>query len=243
MFFRRRPILSSVVLHVLLIGSLTFLIAPLHHAEPAPPSVPITIRWTPQATALATPSPTNDEATSLQEAKPNPPARASSVRSEFLRAKAQLELELARPAKASVPTRELLSPAALPPSESKRYRTDEVHASTSVLPPMRPPVAPNPATTTARLVDEVAPVYPKSCRRHAHEGTVVLSLTISEKGTIQLVELKKSAGCVHLNRSAIAAARKLTYEPATADGLPVATVEQLRVRFSLQALLVNDNYN
>lgn len=79
----------------------------------------------------------------------------------------------------------------------------------------------------------VLPRYPRLAREMGREGTVVLSLTIDEKGVLQDVSVVESAG--HgFDEEALRAMRASTFRAAVRNGQPVASRALLPVRFILR---------
>jgi periplasmic protein TonB len=65
------------------------------------------------------------------------------------------------------------------------------------------------------------------------EGTVVLSLTIDEQGTLQDAEVAERAG-FGFDEEALRAVRASKFKPAVRSGKPVASRALLPVRFLLR---------
>ncbi len=76
------------------------------------------------------------------------------------------------------------------------------------------------------------PVYPMIARRLGKEGTVLLRLTIDEKGNLLNIEVVEKAG-YGFTEAAIEAVKKSTFLPAIVDGKPVMSKALLRIKFSL----------
>jgi len=62
--------------------------------------------------------------------------------------------------------------------------------------------------------------YPIASVRRGEQGEVALRLEVLETGSVGQVELLDSSGFSRLDESAIAAAKRYTYEPGTVDGSP-----------------------
>jgi protein TonB len=78
----------------------------------------------------------------------------------------------------------------------------------------------------------VKATYPETARRDGIEGNVLLRLTIDEQGRVVAVSLIRGVG--HgLDELSVEAARKFVFDPATADGTPVATVIPFTYRWEL----------
>jgi TonB family protein len=84
------------------------------------------------------------------------------------------------------------------------------------------------------LIDRVEARYPEEARKAGQTATVLLQLTVGKDGTVGDVSVVKPAG--HgFDESAVEAALKLRFEPATQDGTPVAAQINYQVHFELTA--------
>ncbi len=83
------------------------------------------------------------------------------------------------------------------------------------LPPM------DPDTVVPRRRGRLSPEYTEEARLARIEGVVILSLLINEFGTVEEVIVRQGLP-MGLTESAIAAAKRSTWEPATLHGEPVA---------------------
>jgi len=79
-----------------------------------------------------------------------------------------------------------------------------------------------------------APDYPREARASRHEGIVLLEVVVNEQGRAAKVEVLRSSGDVQLDRAAMAAVSRWTFNPATAGGRPVAAQVEVPVRFRLR---------
>ena len=84
----------------------------------------------------------------------------------------------------------------------------------------------------------VAPVYPPEAKTQGIEGVVVLRLVIDEKGDVVEASVAQAAG--HgFDEAALAAARKLKFEPARyADGTPFKAAINYEYEFALEEEVV-----
>ena len=78
------------------------------------------------------------------------------------------------------------------------------------------------------------PLYPDSARRQGIEGTVVLKLRITERGSVDELQVERSAGHPDLDHAAMDAVRRWRFEPARRSGEPVAVWVLVPVEFKLQ---------
>jgi|GEM_PF-2821692 len=83
-----------------------------------------------------------------------------------------------------------------------------------------------------RVLNKVTPIYPKSAKDARAQGTVVLSLVVTEEGLADdvsvVVPVEDS-----LDQAAIDALRQWTFAPATRHGKPVAASATFEMRFTL----------
>jgi protein TonB len=77
------------------------------------------------------------------------------------------------------------------------------------------------------------PDYPIPSKRRGEEGIVLLNVQVSADGTPAAISLNRSCGHPLLDRAALDAVRRWTFEPARAAGVPVSNLVVIRVRFSL----------
>jgi periplasmic protein TonB len=80
------------------------------------------------------------------------------------------------------------------------------------------------------------PVYPDAERHAGHEGMVTLLAQVRKNGRVQGVELQTSCGFPALDESALAAARRMRFEPARdGAGRRVDGTSIVKIFFALQA--------
>jgi TonB family protein len=96
-----------------------------------------------------------------------------------------------------------------------------------------PQVAGVDSHTPAKLHNNRPPRYPDIAKQNRWEGTVLLKLSIDAQGRVTDVAVLRSSGHPVLDAEAAAAVRIWRGEPALQDGQPVASEEQLPVRFRL----------
>ena len=78
------------------------------------------------------------------------------------------------------------------------------------------------------------PPYPLLARRRRQEGTVLLSVRVTENGRAALVNLKTSSGYPLLDEAALRAVRDWEFDPARAAGIAVESQIEVPVRFVLK---------
>jgi protein TonB len=78
------------------------------------------------------------------------------------------------------------------------------------------------------------PDYPIPSKRRREEGIVLLNVQVQADGTPAAISLNRSCGHPLLDRAALDAVRRWTFEPARAAGLAVPSLVVIPVRFSLE---------
>lgn len=83
-----------------------------------------------------------------------------------------------------------------------------------------------------RALTTVQPGYPEIARESSVEGTVVIQALVGKDGRVEDTRVAQSIPV--FEDSAVAAVRKWTFEPAKANGKPVAVWVAVPVKFTLQ---------
>ncbi|MBF0399398.1 MAG: energy transducer TonB [Magnetococcales bacterium] len=78
------------------------------------------------------------------------------------------------------------------------------------------------------------PGYPSAAQRMGHEGTVLLSVSITKTGDVEQVSVQSSSGYESLDRAALTAVSGWKFIPARRNGLAAAARVALPIRFYLQ---------
>lgn len=92
--------------------------------------------------------------------------------------------------------------------------------------------APFGAGNGPRFARKSLPKYPRLARELGKEGTVLLRLTIDERGRLLEVEVMRRAGS-GFDEEAVRAVRDSSFSPARVNGMPVRCRAQLPIRFVL----------
>jgi protein TonB len=86
------------------------------------------------------------------------------------------------------------------------------------------------------LVNRVNPTYPHAAQARRIEGTVILSILVSESGDVADVKvLRPAGGTSGLNEAATSAVRKWKFRPGVKDGKRVRVWVTYPIVFKLQA--------
>lgn len=78
------------------------------------------------------------------------------------------------------------------------------------------------------------PPYPEECRCRGQQGTVVVKVLVSPRGTAESVVLSRSSGFGPLDRAAIEAVRRWRFRAATMGGIPIESYVMVPIRFVLE---------
>jgi protein TonB len=99
--------------------------------------------------------------------------------------------------------------------------------------PNTPPVADSGATGLSNT--HTTPPYPTEARAAAHQGTVVLQMTVSPQGDVVTANVTQSSGFPELDQAAMAwVIGHWKYKPAIQGGVPVTSQTQAAVQFDLK---------
>ena len=124
--------------------------------------------------------------------------------------------------------------AASAPTPFGAVNTSNAHAA--VVPaPVSAPAPPSGIVASAkpRYRSNPAPDYPVPSRRRQEEGIVLLNVLVRPDGLPATVSLNRSSGYPLLDRAALDAVNRWTFEPARAAGVPVSSTILIPIRFSL----------
>jgi protein TonB len=210
-------LLTAVALHGVVLG----VVAVLSHqtvARPALTAVDVDV-------VEPKPDPAFESARGVAEA---PTPRATSVRPrtrprprDVAVASDRVPVESAAVSDATAPALANLTPTA--PSVAS-----PLHARNSETPSGNATISARPRYRTNSTPD-----YPLSCKRRREEGMVLLNVVVQADGLPAAVSLAQSSGHPLLDKAALDAVRRWTFEPGLAAGVPVSSRVVVPVRFSL----------
>jgi protein TonB len=89
-------------------------------------------------------------------------------------------------------------------------------------------------TAKPRYRTNPTPEYPIASRRRREEGVVLLNVAVDVSGTPTAISLNRSSGYPLLDRAALDAVRRWTFEPARSGGVAMLSLVVVPVRFSLE---------
>ena len=86
------------------------------------------------------------------------------------------------------------------------------------------------------LIGTIQPEYPAFARRAGIQGTVVLEVEVLRDGSIRDIRVRRSvqAGAGGVDEAAVAAIRRVRFQPGKSSGQPVDTLVLVPVTFTLQ---------
>ena len=213
-------LLTAVALHAVLFGVAAAVLSRQTIARPAPVTVEVEVI----------------------EAQPDPVAEASAVaagaatkRTAPLKPRTNLhhhEVALVSDSATAEPTVASDTPALSAVSAG----VPATAAPAGSLVPARSSAAPSGSAIVAanpRYRTNPKPDYPLPCKRRREEGIVLLSVVVQPDGLPSAISLNRSSGHPLLDRAALDAVRRWTFEPGRAAGVPVLSVVVVPVRFTL----------
>ena len=111
--------------------------------------------------------------------------------------------------------------------------------------PAPPPTTQNPQPITPTppskgesrapsAAEQTRPVYPSDAKDDGVEGIVTILALIDPEGKVTDTRLEKSSGDRRLDRAALDAVGKWTYNPCLRDGVPVKSSVRVKVDFRLE---------
>jgi TonB family protein len=93
--------------------------------------------------------------------------------------------------------------------------------------------APNEVTIKAKLLSRPKPEYTAEARQRAFEGVIAVRVVVLKNGAASTVKITGRGGPFGLNESAIQAACKMEFVPASKDGERVAQWFKTEIVFRL----------
>ena len=85
---------------------------------------------------------------------------------------------------------------------------------------------------SAKLIEQVPPVYPAEARRNKVQGVVKLEVVITAEGLPRDIRVLTSPS-EELSQSALEAVSQWRYRPTLLNGQPIEVVTEVRVNYSL----------
>ena len=191
------------------------------------------------ATPVAAPAPLDVDVVEVTPPKPDPLAEAAP-RPALVPAKLVVAVAHHHPREVASARLLASNPAPVDPSAPA-----EGPGPATPAPPTPPavalsrgPAAPAPSAGGAisaqpRYRSNPKPEYPLPSLRRREEGVVLLNVVVQPDGLPGAISLKRSSGHPLLDRAALEVVRRRSFEPARAAGVPVSSLVEIPVRFSL----------
>lgn len=85
-----------------------------------------------------------------------------------------------------------------------------------------------------RYNDNAKPTYPRQARLRGEQGTVLLSVHVTEDGRVGDVRIAQSSGFPELDETGLAAVRRWTFHPARRGDRTIAAWIRVPIRFRLE---------
>lgn len=85
-----------------------------------------------------------------------------------------------------------------------------------------------------RPLKAIRPDYPKGSRQRGEEGSAVLTLSISARGTVEAAMVETSSGFPELDAAAVRAALKARFAPARSGDKAVPSTARITISFRLK---------
>jgi TonB family protein len=89
-----------------------------------------------------------------------------------------------------------------------------------------------PGSTAPVLTEKTEPEYSEEARKAKYQGTVMLSVEVSDTGKVTNIEVVRRLG-LGLDEKAIEAVKQWKFRPGTTNGVPVTMQTQVTVEFRL----------
>ena len=96
----------------------------------------------------------------------------------------------------------------------------------------QPPLPPEPGVTPLRIISKPRASYTDNARTNGVQGNITIAVLFGASGRIEMVLLLKGLE-PGLDKNAVAAARKIKFDPQTKDGKPVSVVRIIQYGFSI----------
>ena len=220
-------LVAAAALHGLLLGVATAVLSRQEAPRPAPAPAPAPVEVdviSPRPDPIADPAATATEAPGAKNSEPPTRPRIHPHRRKVT------------PVGDSAPGEPTAATEAPGPVPSALASTEAPAATSTVRARLSEAAAGGAATVAAspRYHTNPTPDYPLPCKRRREEGTVLLNVLVQADGLPAAISLNRSSGHPLLDRAALDAVRRWTFEPGRAAGAPVSSLVVVPVRFSLE---------
>jgi protein TonB len=140
------------------------------------------------------------------------------------------------PFPAPIPSRDTLPIPTIPatPSAPRHIHTRVPHSAPGRAVALAHKAGSGSQGTPAHSLSNPRPIYPEMARHMHQQGVVLLDVLVSTDGAPVDISVARSSGFPLLDRAAMEAVRRWTFDPARSVGIPIMSRVQLPVRFSLE---------
>jgi periplasmic protein TonB len=214
-------LVAAAALHGLLLGVATAVLSRQEAPRPAPAPVEVDV-ISPRPDPIADSAATATEAPTKSPEPPRPRIHPHHRKVTLVGDSAPGGPTAATEAPSPVPSA-LASTGAPAATAMVRARLSEASAGGGAT-----------VSASPRYYANPTPDYPLPCKRRREEGIVLLNVVVQADGLPAAISLKRSSGHPLLDRAALDAVRRWTFEPGRAAGVPVASLVVVPVRFSLE---------
>jgi periplasmic protein TonB len=211
-------LLAAAALHGIVLGVAAAVLSHQTIARSAPETVEVEV-------IAPKPDPVAESAAVTAE---NPPERATPLRLRASLRPREIAL-VSDPAPAASTEAFAPGPASSAPASTAGPVASPVHARIAEAPSGKAIVSASPRYRT-----NPTPDYPLPCKRRHEEGIVLLNVSVQPDGLPAAISLNRSSGHPLLDRAALDAVRRWTFEPGRAAGAAVSSLVVVPVRFSLE---------
>jgi TonB family protein len=125
-------------------------------------------------------------------------------------------------------------PAPPPPQAPRPIETPADRPLTTVPGQSDVPTRPAAPGSVPVPISRPSPSYPAEALRNNETGTVVLRITVDERGEPEKVEVARSSRSRSLDRAAAQAARRWRFRPAQQNGRAVTATVEVPISFTLE---------
>lgn len=138
------------------------------------------------------------------------------------------KVEEAAPQPRAAKMKKIVTPKVAPVAKASAQHSYNAQAQTAVISPITP------AQFDAAYLQNPTPVYPALSRRLGEQGSVLLSVYVTEDGRAQSVNLKQSSGFDRLDNAAIDSVQRWRFAAAKQGERLIASWVQVPVKFVLE---------
>jgi protein TonB len=213
-------LVAAAALHGLLLGVATAVLSRQKAPRPAPAPIEVDV-ISPRPDPIADSAATATEAPTKSPEPPRPRINPHRRKVTLVSDSAPGDSMVATEAPSPVPSA-LASTGTPAATSTARARISESPGGNATV------------SASPRYRTNPTPDYPLPCKRRREEGIVLLNVVVQADGLPAAIWLNRSSGHPLLDRAALDAVRRWTFEPGRAAGVPVSSLVVVPVRFKLE---------